>query len=243
MGTRPGEQETLADDIATPSAVVECTGVSRTFGSGVNAVHAVREVSCRIPPSARIALTGPSGSGKSTLLHLIAGLDVPTAGSVRWPALGDGRSGRPTGIGVVFQGPSLLPSLDVTENVALPLLFAGQADDTAMRDARAALDLVGVGDLNAKLPDELSGGQSQRVAIARVLAARPTVILADEPTGKLDRQTAERVITVLLDTAIAIGAVVMIATHDPVVAARLPNRWVMRDGHLDTHPDIDRSIT
>lgn len=242
MSTGPGEPETGVDAITTPSAVAECAGVSRTFGSGATAVRAVREVSCLIPPSARIALTGPSGSGKSTLLHLIAGLDTPTKGSVRWPALGDGRRGRPTGIGVVFQGPSLLPSLDVTENVALPLLFGGQADDTAMRDARAALDLVGVGDLAAKLPDELSGGQSQRVAIARVLAARPTVILADEPTGKLDHHSAQRVITVLLDTANAIGAAVIIATHDPIVAARLPDRWVMRDGHLDTGTSTDRGM-
>jgi ABC-type lipoprotein export system ATPase subunit len=243
MSTGPGEPETGADAITTPSPVAECAGVSRTFGSGATAVHAVREVSCPIPPSARIALTGPSGSGKSTLLHLIAGLEAPTAGSVRWPALGDGPRGRPTGIGVVFQGPSLLPSLDVAENVALPLLFGGQTEDTAMRHARAALDLVGVGGLATKLPDELSGGQSQRVAIARVLAARPTMILADEPTGKLDHHTAERVITVLLDTATAIGAAVIIATHDPIVAARLPERWVMRDGHLDTGTTTDRGMT
>jgi putative ABC transport system ATP-binding protein len=144
---------------------------------------------------------------------------------------------------VVFQGPSLLPSLDVTENVALPLLFGGQADDTARRHAGVALDLVGIGDLAAKLPDELSAGQLQRVAIARVLAARPALILADEPTGKLDHNNAERVITVLLDTASAIGAAVIIATHDPAVAARLTDRWVMRDGRLVTHPDADRDMT
>jgi len=234
--THPGEQGAVIDATDRTSAVVECAGVSRTFGSGATAVHAVREVNCRIPPGAGIAVTGPSGSGKSTLLHLIAGLDAPTAGSVRWPALHDSRPGRPISIGVVFQGPRLLPSLDVTENVALPLLFAGQAEQTAMRHARAALDLVGIDDLAAKLPDELSGGQSQRVAIARALAARPSVILADEPTGKLDRHTANRVITVLLDTAMTIGAAVIVSTHDPVVAARLPDHWVMRDGHLDTGP-------
>jgi putative ABC transport system ATP-binding protein len=238
MTTHPGEQEAV-DASDTTSAVVECAGVSRTFGSGATAVHAVREVSCRIPPGARIALTGPSGSGKSTLLHLIAGLEGPTAGSVRWPALQDRRRDHPTGLGVVFQGPSLLPSLDVAENVGLPLLFAGQAEDTAMRHACAALDLVGIGDLAAKLPDELSGGQSQRVAIARALAAHPRVILADEPTGRLDHHTGDRVITVLLDTAITIGAAVIVSTHDPAVAARLPDQWVMRDGHLDTRPNAD----
>jgi ABC-type lipoprotein export system ATPase subunit len=238
MTTSPGEQEAVIDATAPP-AVVECTNLSRTFGSGATAVHAVRDVTCRIPPWARIAVTGPSGSGKSTLLHLIAGLDAPTAGSVRWPALHD-RHGHPSAIGMVFQGPSLLPSLDVTENVAVPLLFAGQSDDTAMRHARAALDLVGISELAAKLPDELSGGQSQRVAIARVLAARPRVILADEPTGQLDHHIADRVITVLLDTAITIGAAVIISTHDPAVAARLPDHWVMRDGRLDVHSNTDR---
>ncbi|AGB26573.1 ABC-type antimicrobial peptide transport system, ATPase component [Mycobacterium sp. JS623] len=239
MTTRPGEQEAVIDATITTSPVAECIGVSRIFGSGATAVRAVRDVNCRISPCARIAVTGPSGSGKSTLLHLIAGLDAPTSGSVRWPALED--SPHPTAVGMVFQGPSLLPSLDVTENVALPMLFAGQAEHTAMRDARAALDLVEISDLAAKLPDELSGGQSQRVAIARVLAARPALILADEPTGRLDHHHADKVITVLLDTAISIGAAVIISTHDPGVAARLPDHWVMRDGHVDTHPSTDDS--
>lgn len=231
----PARQAAAAD-------AVQCDGLSRTFGAGAAAVHAVRQASCRVAQWARIALTGPSGSGKSTLLHLIAGLDTPTAGSVHWPAL-DSPRGRPTGIAMVFQGPSLLPSLDVTENVALPMLFAGHPHQAAMRHARAALDLVEIGDLAAKLPDELSGGQAQRVAIARALGARPAVILADEPTGQLDHRTADRVITILLDTAVAMGAAVVIATHDPAVAARLPERWVMRDGHLHTQPVTDRSST
>jgi putative ABC transport system ATP-binding protein len=205
-------------------------------------VRAVREVSCLIPPDSRIALTGSSGSGKTSLLHLIAGLDKPTEGTVSWPSLGNIRDGRPSGIGVVFQGPSLLPSLDVGENIALPLLFGGQDDGTAMADARAALDLVGIRDLAPKLPDELSGGQSQRVAIARVLAARPALILADEPTGKLDHYNAQRVISVLLDAATAIGAAVVIATHDPAVADQLTEHWTMRDGQLTT-TTTDRGTT
>jgi ABC-type lipoprotein export system ATPase subunit len=226
----------------TPSAVAQCVAVSRTFGSGDTAVRAVRDVSFLIPPDSRIALTGSSGSGKSSLLHLIAGLDQPTEGSVSWPSLGNIRDGRPNGIGVVFQGPSLLPSLDVSENVALPLLFGGQDDGTAMVESLAALDLVGIGDLAAKLPDELSGGQSQRVAIARVLAVRPTLILADEPTGKLDHHNAQRVISVLPDAATAIGAAVVIATHDPAVADQLREHWTMRDGQLTT-TTTDRGTT
>ena len=238
MTTRAGNRA-AAQHSAAAAVVVQCTDVSRTFGAGPTAVHAMREVSCRVPQWARIALTGPSGSGKSALLHLIAGLDTPTAGSVQWPALEGPHPGGPTGIGMAFQGPSLLPSLDVTENVALPLLFAEKPHQEAMHHARATLDLVEIGDLAAKLPDELAGGQAQRVAIARVLATRPAVILADEPTGQLDHPTADRVITILLDAAVSIGAAVIIATHDPAIAARLPDQWVMRDGllHTRTHTD------
>jgi ABC-type lipoprotein export system ATPase subunit len=243
MTTGPREHETVIDSVPTSPIVVECTGVGRTFGDGPRAVHAVRDVACRIRTSARIALSGPSGSGKSTLLHLIAGLDTPTVGAVRWPGLPTTRDAHPTGIGVVFQGPSLLPSLDITENVVLPMLFAGLAEKAAIRNARAALDLVGIGELADKLPDELSGGQSQRVAVARVLAARPSVILADEPTGQLDQRSGDRVITVLLEAATTTGAAVIVATHDAAIAARLADQWTMHDGRLDTHPDTDQNAT
>jgi ABC-type lipoprotein export system ATPase subunit len=217
--------------------VAECVGVSRSFGSGPTVVPAVTDVDCQVASSARIAVTGPSGSGKSTLLHLLAGIDTPTAGTVRWPSLPARSLGRPGGIGVVFQGPSLLLGFDVVENVALPALLAGQAEDAAIERARAALALVGMLDAAAKMPDELSGGQSQRVAIARVLVTRPALILADEPTGQLDHANADRVITVLLDTATAIGAALVLSTHAPAVAARLADRWTMRDGRITTAVD------
>lgn len=232
------QPQTVVGDLSALPVVLECTDMSRVYGRGPAAVHAVRGVSCRVSPAERIAVTGPSGSGKTTLLHLIAGLDAPTGGSVRWPALQT--STRSHAIGIVFQVPSLLPSLDVTENISLPLLFAGHDDASATRRARSAIELLGLEDLAAKLPDELSGGQSQRVAIARALAARPTLILADEPTAFLDHHASDAVITTLLDTAIAIGAAVVICTHDAAIAARMPCRWVMRDGQLDTHPPADR---
>jgi ABC-type lipoprotein export system ATPase subunit len=221
-----------ADTAGAPPLVVECERVSRRFGSGLKSVEAVHDVSCRVRSSARIALMGPSGSGKSTLLHLLAGLDSPTVGEVRWPSSQRNRVGRPDGIGVVFQGPSLIPTLDVIENVALPLLIAGQPETTAMRCAASALDLVEIADLAGKLPSALSGGQAQRVAIARVLASRPSVILADEPTGRLDHRIGDRVISVLLDTATSLDAALIIATHDAAVADRLTDRWMIRDGRL-----------
>jgi len=218
---------------AEPSGpLVACDRVALTYGSGVTAVVAVHGVSCRIWPEDRVALTGPSGSGKSTLLQLMAGLDGVTAGSLSWPGLGGHPLARPGRVGVVFQGPSLLPALDVAENVAFPLLLAGMPDRVADRCARAALDRVGVGELADTLPDELSGGQAQRVAVARALAGSPALVLADEPTGQLDHATADQLIGTLLAVCDELGAALVIATHDPLIAGRLPTHWVMRDGRL-----------
>ncbi|HEY0449600.1 ABC transporter ATP-binding protein [Actinophytocola sp.] len=229
---RPAELSATADATLDPAVLVECVDLARTYGSGAAAVVAVHGATCRIKPGARVALTGPSGSGKSTLLHLFAGLEHPTTGTIDWPALP-----RRTEIGLVFQGPSLLPALDVTENVALPLLLAGHRPDDATERALQAMSRLGIDELAGSLPDELSGGQAQRVAIARVLAARPLLILADEPTGQLDRHTADRVLSVLLSTADEVGAALVIATHDPTVAGRLAEQWQMRDGRLDRGRD------
>ena len=221
-------------DTAIGADVAECADVDRVYGAGPAAVTAVRDATCRVRAAARIALTGPSGSGKSTLLHLIAGLDAPSRGTVSWPALRTDQRGRPSGVGLVFQGPSLLDDLDVTENVSLPMIFQGTSATEATRRAHAALADVGIAELARRLPEDLSSGQAQRAAIARVLAARPLLILADEPTGRLDRRTGERVITALLAAADTAGAAVIVATHDQAVAARLPVRWSMRDGRLQS---------
>jgi ABC-type lipoprotein export system ATPase subunit len=213
-------------------ALVRCDNVARTYGRGPAAVVAVHGATCEIWPEQCVAITGPSGSGKSTLLHLLAGLDDPTAGTVTWPALGDRSTLRPGPVGVVFQGPSLLPALDVTENVALPALLSGESERNARRAASNALDLLGLDGLGAKLPEELSGGQSQRVAVARVLAGRPLLIVADEPTGQLDHTVAGQVIDALLHAALRLGAGLIISTHDPAIAARCVERWEMRDGAL-----------
>jgi putative ABC transport system ATP-binding protein len=180
----------------------------------------------------RVAVTGPSGSGKSTLLHLLAGLDTPTSGTIEWPGLGGNPFGRPGVVGMVFQGPSLLPPLDVNENVALPLLLAGTAAAEARERAIAALREVGLDGLGARLPEELSGGQAQRVAVARTLAVEPRLIIADEPTGQLDSSHAREVADLLLGTATRLGAALVLATHDLDLARRLPLRWQIADGRL-----------
>jgi putative ABC transport system ATP-binding protein len=226
----------MPDDPArsAPAALVTCVGLARTFGEGVSAVVAVHGVTCSVCPGDQIALSGPSGSGKSTLLHLMAGLEVPTSGSLSWPALGGHPLAHPGRIGVVFQGPSLLPALDVTENVSLPLLLSDTPEADAARSSLKALQRLDIADLARKLPEELSGGQAQRVAVARVLAARPKLILADEPTGQLDHHAASLVMDVLLQASAELGAALVVSTHDPLVADRLPERWTMRDGRMTT---------
>jgi putative ABC transport system ATP-binding protein len=217
---------------ADQTALVVCTAVSRIFGRGPVAVPAVQDVSVTVAPGMLVALTGPSGSGKSTLLHLMAGLESPSSGSVQWPGLGGSLTGRAGVVGLVFQGPSLVPALDVLENVTLPLLLAGVGAADAVRRARTALERLNVHGLAAKLPEEISGGQAQRVAVARVLASRPRLILADEPTGQLDHETGAHVIEVLLETAAALNAALVVTTHDPVVAERFADHWRMADGRL-----------
>jgi putative ABC transport system ATP-binding protein len=133
---------------------------------------------------------------------------------------------------VVFQGNSLIPSLSAAENAAFPLLLRGIDPREAMARARDALGLLGLDGLAGKVPDELSGGQAQRVAVARAVTSRPQLILADEPTGQLDRAAAERVVGVLLEAADHLGAGLLVSTHDPAIAARMQVTWQMRDGEL-----------
>lgn len=220
--------------------LVVATNVSRRFGQGDRAVEAVREASCAVYPGDRIALTGPSGSGKSTLLHLLGGLDTPTAGDVTWPALGPRAALRPGKVVDIFQGASLLPPLSVLENVRLPLVLLGQSDQAATWTAAAALARFGLEGLGDLLPEELSGGQAQRVAIVRALAVKPALVLADEPTGQLDTETAFSVLGLLVDCLDEIGAAMVLSTHDPRVAGRLTTTWTMRDGCLRTEVETER---
>lgn len=224
--SRPSPVDTKAPPL------VELEGVGCTFGEGAHAVVAVHAATATVGAGARIAVTGPSGSGKSTLLHLMAGLISSTSGRLAWPGLGGNPAQRPGLVGTVFQGPSLLPPLDVLENVALPLLLQGRDERSASRAAAAALAVLDLTGLQLALPEELSGGQSQRVAVARVLASRPALICADEPTGQLDRVAGDHVIDVLLAAGAELGAAVVVATHDSRVAERMDDHWYVDDGRL-----------
>ncbi|MBC2644563.1 MULTISPECIES: ABC transporter ATP-binding protein [unclassified Rhodococcus (in: high G+C Gram-positive bacteria)] len=223
--------------------VLRCRGLTRIFGSGRTTRVAVDDVTVEVPRAARIAVTGPSGSGKSTLLHLFAALDTPSAGALSWPALDvDPRRDR-TRIGVVFQAPSLIPELDVTENVALPLILAGCPDTDARARAVSTLARLGLESVAHRLPDELSGGQLHRVAMARALAGAPRLVLADEPTGQLDHHTGAQVLGTLFGIVGALGAALVLSTHDDAVARRFPVRWSMRNGRIDTRSTPGRAAT
>lgn len=230
---RPRPVDTaLPTEPADDPVVLRTERLTRCFGAGPGTIVAVRGVTTTVAPRARIAVTGPSGSGKSTLLHLLAGLDTPTSGTICWPPADPVEGDRAASVGLVFQGRSLVPNLNVLENVRLPLLFAGHTESEATVRARDALDRLNLDALADALPDTLSGGQAQRIAIARVLATAPRLILADEPTGQLDHATATVVIDVLLRAADDLGSALIVSTHDPLIARRLPTEWAMRDGRL-----------
>lgn len=217
---------------------VEAIEVARRFQQGDVVLDALRPASFTVRAGDRIAIVGPSGSGKSTLLQLIADLDTATSGYLRWPALGASGALRPKHIGIVFQSASLLPTLSAVENVEVPLrLLGGQPEPR--QSALKALDSVGLAAVADKLPDELSGGQAQRVGLARAIALRPRLVLADEPTGQLDQPTAQLAMDALLRSIEGSDAALVVATHDPAVAQRLKIIWRMDHGLL-TLPGIER---
>ena len=212
-------------------AFVEGIDVARRFQQGDVMLDALQPASFTVHAGDRIAIVGPSGSGKSTLLQIIADLDTATSGQVRWPALGVSGALRPRHIGIVFQSASLLPTLSAVENVEVPLrLLGGQPEPR--QSALNALDSVGLAAVAEKLPDELSGRQAQRVGLARAIALRPRLVLADEPTGQLDQPTAQLAMDALLRSLEGTDAALVVATHDPAVAQRLQVVWRMDHGVL-----------
>jgi putative ABC transport system ATP-binding protein len=222
-------------DAAAPA--VAARAVTRRYGDGESAVHALRGVSLEVPAGQFTAVMGPSGSGKSTLMHLLAGLDRPTAGTVH--VGGEEISSMPdrrltklrrTHIGFVFQSFNLLPTLTAEENVTLPLAIA--RSKPAPADVDRLLARVGLTERRDHKPAELSGGQQQRVAIARALIARPTVLFADEPTGNLDSAAGAAVLELLRDAVAEDGQTTVMVTHDPRAAAAADRVLFLADGRI-----------
>jgi putative ABC transport system ATP-binding protein len=218
--------------------IVEARAVSRAFPMPAGAVTALREVSLRVDQADYVAITGPSGCGKSTLLHLIGCVDTPTAGSIVFEdrdvaALSESERSRIrlTRIGFVFQRFFLLPMLSAAENVELPQAEAGVPAAARRARTRELLEYVGLSARADHLPSQLSGGEMQRAAIARALANRPVLLVADEPTGELDEETGEHVSN-LFDRVHADGTAILLVTHNQTLAARASRRLAMRSGSL-----------
>ena len=226
-------------------AFIECRGLRRDYLRGDETIHTLQDVDLDIERGSFVALMGPSGSGKTTLLNLLAGIDRPTAGSIRIDGnevAGLGRSAlaswRSATVGYVFQLYNLVPVLTAYENVELPLLLHPIGGAERHRRVAEALARVGLGDRHGHYPRQLSGGQEQRVAIARAIVTEPRLLLADEPTGDLDRASAGQVMDLLRELNRERGQTIVMVTHDPATAAHAG-----RTVHLEKGKIVDAQPT
>ncbi|MBI3324874.1 MAG: ABC transporter ATP-binding protein [Candidatus Omnitrophica bacterium] len=220
--------------------MLEARELHKTYRMGANPLHVLRGVSLQVAPGEFLAITGPSGAGKSTLLHLLAGLDIPTQGEVLWEGRSLSRMSdrersrfRHDAVGFVFQFYHLLPELSALENVMLPGLLYGGARRRDLRErALSYLERVGLKDRFGHRPNQLSGGELQRAAIARALVNHPKVLLCDEPTGNLDSQTGQEVARLLIEQRRHEGISLVLVTHEHALA-ELADRWlILRDGQF-----------
>jgi putative ABC transport system ATP-binding protein len=227
--------------ITTTAPAVELRAVTRTYGTGERAVTALDAVDVAIAPATFTAVMGPSGSGKSTLLHCLAGILVVQSGQIRFEdrrvdLMNENERSllRRDRFGFVFQSGQLVPELTALENVALPLLLGGVRRVKALVQARPWFARLGLDGLEGRRSGELSGGQAQRVALARGLVGRPSVLFADEPTGSLDSLTGEHVMDLLVAAAREQGTTVILVTHEPRVAAYAGREVIVRDGKVSS---------